>query len=154
MTDDLRSMPFRFCFNSDAIIEQAFSRLIHEPWGRSKDEWLPAIDVVESEDEYLIALEIPGVPPEAVEIRAEGGQIIISGQRNIVRVTQSGRMVRTERTQGSFSRTIPLEYPVDIERMQLHSEHGVLYARLPKVTLQEARKSHERSSTTSLTQGH
>jgi HSP20 family protein len=132
VSDDPRSLSFRFAFDSDAVIEQTFARLIHEPWGRTTTEWAPAIDVFETDDAYLVAIEIPGVPPDAVEINVDGPCLTISGERRSVRVTQSGRVVRLERTQGRFSRTVRLEHQVDSKRMELRSEHGVLYARLPK----------------------
>ena len=131
MPDNPRSMALRFWFDSDAAIEQTFARLIHEPWGRKSRDWIPAIDVMEVDNAYLIALEIPGVSPEAVEIRANGANLTISGERQIVRFAQSGRAVQMERTQGRFSRTVRLQQPFDINQIEVREEQGVLYIRLP-----------------------
>lgn len=131
MTGDPRAISFPW-FDSTLLIDQAFERLIHAPWGRSGEDWAPAVDVVETDDAYLIAVEIPGVPPEAVQVRVEGSTLTVSGERQSVRVTQSGRAVQVERSQGKFCRVIPLHSPVDSGRLEVRSELGVLYARLPK----------------------
>lgn len=132
MTDDPHPISFPW-FNCTSQIDQAFDRLIYEPWGRPGEKLTPAVDVVETDDAYLIAVEVPGVPPDTVQFRADGSSLIISGERQSVHVTQSGRAVRLERTQGKFSRTVRLDGPVDIARLEVRSEHGVLYARLPKI---------------------
>lgn len=131
MTDDPHPISFPW-FNCTSQIDQAFDRLIYEPWGRPGEKLTPAVDVVETDDAYLIAVEVPGVPPDTVQFRADGSSLIISGERQSVHVTQSGRAVRLERTQGKFSRTVRLDGPVDFARLEVRSEHGVLYARLPK----------------------
>lgn len=131
MANDPRSISFPW-FNCTSQIDQAFDRLIYEPWGRPGEKLTPAVDVVETDEAYLFAVEVPGVPPEAVQIRADGSSLIISGERQAVHVTRSGRAVQLERTQGKFSRTVRLDGPVDIARLEVRSEHGVLYARLPK----------------------
>ena len=132
MSDDTRTMVLRFWFNSDAVIERAFDQLIHEPWGRSGQDWIPAIDVIEVSDAYLISLEIPGVAQEDVQFSGKGCNLTISGERHLLRVAQSCRAIRMERTQGRFVRTVQLEHPVDFNRIEVSADQGVLYARLPK----------------------
>jgi HSP20 family molecular chaperone IbpA len=132
MTDELRAIPFRLGFHAD-LVERTFARLIHEPWGAMTEGWVPAVDLFETAQAYVISLEIPGVPVESVEIRAEGATLTISGERREVRLTNSSRAVRLERTSGRFSRTLQLDWPVDLNRMEMDSENGVLHVRLPKI---------------------
>lgn len=126
-------IPFRLPLDIDAAVEQAFSRLIHEPWGRLSENWRPAVDVFETDDAYLIALEVPGVPPEAINVRMEGPNLVISGARDSLQITQSGRAVKLERNQGRFFRKLQLERPVDAQRLEMRSEDGILHLRLPKL---------------------
>lgn len=95
---------------------------------------MPALDVFETEREYLISVEAPGVPAAAVSIRADGTLLTISGERRSASVTQSSRVVKLERTWSRFSRSLTLGCPVDLSRMEVRSEEGVLHIRLPKLS--------------------
>jgi len=126
----------RLSLDLDRRIEQLFTELIHEPWGRefSATEWQPAIDVHETADAYLIEADIPGVAPEDVEVQVDGRRLTIRGTRDTVTWSgsQAGRSVLVERQHGQFCRTLELDHPVAIERLQMQFEQGILRARLPK----------------------
>lgn len=124
--------PLRFRLNAHSV-EQTFSRLIHEPWGNIDPGWVPAIDVFETEDQFLISVELPGVPLEAVHVQADGNVLTISGKRQMMQVTRSSRAISLERTQGRFVRSVSLPNPVDLDQMKLTAEHGVLQIRVPKL---------------------
>ena len=66
--------PLRLSLDLDRRIDQVFSELIHEPWGCDfgAAAWQPAVDVYETGDAYLIEVDIPGVPPENVEVQVDG----------------------------------------------------------------------------------
>lgn len=132
MLDATHLLPLRIGIASD-VVEQTFLRLIHEPWGCSVPGWAAAVDVFETEGEFLITVEAPGVPVEKVEVRAEGTALTISGQRQSARVTRSARAVKLERNWGRFSRTLQLGHPVDLSRLMMCAEEGVLHIRLPKL---------------------
>lgn len=129
--------PVRLSLDLDRRIEQLFTELIHEPWGRDfgATVWQPAIDVHETADAYLIEADIPGVAPENVEIQVDGRRITIRGTRDTVTWSgsQAGRNVLIERQHGHFCRTVELDHPVAIERIQMQFEQGILRARLPKM---------------------
>lgn len=132
--------PLRLSLDLDRRIDQAFTELIHEPWGGQfgADVWQPAIDVYETADAYLIEVDIPGVPPESVEVRVDGRRLMIRGTRQTVTWSQSqgGKNVHLERQQGHFCRSLELDRAVDIERLETQFDHGTLRARLPKKTLE------------------
>lgn len=133
MSDELRGLPFRFGITDD-LVERTFARLIHEPWSCGASAWAPAVDVIETDQEYLVTVEAPGVPLESVDLRADGSLLTISGERRSSQLTQSGRVVKLERSWGRFSRTVQLGCPVDLSRLELRSEEGILHIRLPKVS--------------------
>ena len=130
---DLRPWtPFALSLDIERKIDEAFSTLIDEPWGRLSSAWQPAIDVLETHDAYLIEVDLPGVSPEQVEIHVEGNRLTIRGARHATLRAETARSLRVERTFGSFCRTLDLAHAVDPERLEKHVEHGILHARLPK----------------------
>jgi HSP20 family protein len=128
--------PLRLAFDLDRRIEEVFTELIHEPWGRAfgAGVWQPAVYVYETDDAYLIEADIPGVAPENVEVHVEGRRLIIRGTRDTVTWShsQAGRNVQIERQHGHFCRSLELDHPVEIKRLQTQFEQGTLRARLPK----------------------
>lgn len=128
----LNLVPVRFRANFDSAIEQAFAQLIHEPWGKQASMPAPLLDVFESEDAYVVAIELPGVSPDAIDLHAEGQRLVISGHRAELSLEEFGPAVNVERTWGRFSRSIQFERPVDLQRIEHRLDHGVLYVRVPK----------------------
>jgi HSP20 family protein len=126
--------PLRLALDLERRIEEAFSKLIHEPWGKALASrlWQPAIDVYETDDAYFIEADLPGVAPNSVEIRLEGDRLSICGRRQSMAWAQSGRMLRLERASGEFCRVLELEHPVDCDRIEKQYEQGIFRARLPK----------------------
>ena len=129
--------PLRLPLDLSRQIEHAFSELIHEPWGRGPGErgWHPAVDLYETDDEYLVEADIPGVRPEQVEVRIEGKTLTLCGARDTVTFSGSpaGRTLMIERSSGRFCRTLELAQPVDAGRVETHFEQGILRVRLPKM---------------------
>lgn len=132
MLEPLRVTPFRIGLTGD-VVEQTFARLIHEPWGKLGTAWIPAIDLVETEQEFLISVEAPGVPVEAVTVSVEGSVVTISGERRTTELLATGRAISLERMWGRFRRSVQLGSPVDLTRMELRAQEGVLHLRLPKI---------------------
>lgn len=126
--------PVRLSMDLDREIENAFSRLIHQPWGRCTGlaNWQPAVDVLETDDAYLIEADLPGVAQQDVEIRVDDHRLVLRGQRRSLQVSQTGREVRVERSRGEFERSVTLIHAVDPEHMQAHCQDGILHVRLPK----------------------
>lgn len=127
----------RLSFDPDRLIDEAFFELIHEPWGRLLDSnaLQPAVDIVETEDAYFIAADLPGAEPEHVDVRVEGRQLTICGTRDSVSWMRSGKNVRLERARGEFRRTFELEHTVDVSHIEKQYDHGILHVRLPKMQL-------------------
>lgn len=122
----------------ERCIDEAFSELIHEPWGRplAAEFWQPAVDVYETEDAYLIEADLPGVAPDAIQVSVEDRRVVLRGSRRTVQWQSAGRTVRVERAQGEFLRTLELDQPVDVTRIDRQFEHGLLRVRLPKLRKQ------------------
>ncbi|HEV7396871.1 MAG TPA: Hsp20/alpha crystallin family protein [Pyrinomonadaceae bacterium] len=99
-------------------------------------DWVPVADVYEHADEYVVAMDLPGIEREALAINLEDQHIVIRGTR----VTGNGdhKHKRIERPQGKFNRSFGLPPAVDHRQIEAEYKDGVLYLRLPKLKEQES----------------
>jgi len=72
----------------------------------SDTDWFPAVDLTETGQEYVLDVDLPGLKPKEVQVRVDGDELFISGQR--VPRHQGGKHVRVERPSGAFVRRLPL----------------------------------------------
>ena len=93
-------------------------------------DWIPVADVYEHPQEYVVALDLPGVDRTALEINLENERLSIKGSRSLANGDQEQH--RTERPQGKFNRTFGVPAAVDPEQIEAEYKDGVLYVRLPK----------------------
>ena len=92
-------------------------------------DWIPAADVYEDEREYLLALDLPGINREGLDVSLDDGRLVIRGERK----GQEGLHARrTERPQGRFVRTFSLPDAVDRASISADYKDGVLLLHLPK----------------------
>lgn len=124
----------RLAFNLDREIEAAFASLIHDPWRQDVGTrgWQPAMDLYETEEAYLLEVDLPGVSRDDLELRIEDRRVFLRGHRRSVRVSQSERGVRIERAKGEFERAVTLNQPVDPDRAEVNYDEGILRIKLPK----------------------
>jgi HSP20 family protein len=99
--------------------------------------FMPALDVRETEDDYLVMVDLPGVKPEDVTIEVNEQLLTISGSRVPV---ETGEAQLVERPYGSFVRTLTLPKGVDSDSIAANYQHGVLELRIPKPAEQKPKK--------------
>ena len=99
-------------------------------------DWTPAADIYETESGFLLALDLPGIDREALEIDAEDNRLIVKGTRMITESKQH----RTERPRGKFLRTFSVPGSVDQSKIGAEYKDGVLQIRLPKRSEQKPKK--------------
>jgi len=92
----------------------------------------PAIDLVESDDEFLLLADLPGVRKENLELSVQGNLLTIRGEKKHEEPGKSSKVVRTETWIGNFSRTINLPDSVNPEKVEAQLRDGVLRARIAK----------------------
>jgi len=92
-------------------------------------DWFPAVDVTEAGQEYVFEVDLPGLKPEEMQVRADTDGLFISGQR--VPRHQGGKRVRVERPSGAFVRKLP--WPPDAHG-EIHAifRDGVLELHVPR----------------------
>jgi HSP20 family molecular chaperone IbpA len=93
-------------------------------------EFLPRIDVCETETELLLFADIPGVRPEDVNLSFENGELVLHGK---VRPRNGERNVfRQEFETGDYRRTFRIHESIDAGRISAECKLGVLKVHLPK----------------------
>jgi HSP20 family protein len=100
----------------------------------------PACDVEETETQYLMNFDLPGMPKEAVKIEVIGNRLIVSGERKEERKSDKSSRHVTERYYGQFRREFALPTSIDSSKVQASFKDGVLEVVLPKI---EASQSHQ-----------
>jgi HSP20 family protein len=122
-----------------AALQQQMNRLFQDfgQWGRGAaptagGTWLPAIDVTETPETFVVETEVPGIDPKDVEISVIGDTLTVKGEKESTRETKDAVRHHVERTYGAFSRTVTLPAGVDPERLSAMSKNGVLTITLGK----------------------
>lgn len=91
---------------------------------------LPAANIREEKDAYLLELEMPGVAKDGIEVTVEAGELTIVGRRSDARI--EGEIVYQESRRGDYRRTFELDPSIDTAKIQARMEQGVLRLTLPK----------------------
>jgi HSP20 family protein len=126
-------------------IDRAFEELAgnwHLPWARSgeaaeRDENLfsttmPAVDLTEKDDCYMLTAELPGLDEKDIEVSCSNGHLIIRGEKSAEREEKKPNYYLSERRYGSFQRAFQLPPEVAIEKIEARYKKGVLKLTLPK----------------------
>ncbi len=92
----------------------------------------PVMDVHEDDDTLTVAMELPGLTREQIEVTLEGGVLTVSGEKQIERKKEGKRYYTVERRTGSFRRSVSLPTDVNVEKASARFENGVLTITVPK----------------------
>ena len=107
----------------------------------SNRAWLPAVNIRENDDAFLIEAELPGMTKDDIDITLENNLLKLSGERRFEKDnSENGNYHRIERSYGSFLRTFSLPSQVDSEKVEARFENGVLTVAVPKTTEAKPRK--------------
>lgn len=93
----------------------------------------PPVNLNETESGFVLTAELPGVPPEDIDVAIEGGTVTLSGQRKVQYAAGDGVSVhRRERQSGNFRRAFELPAEIDVDAARARHKNGVLTLDLPK----------------------
>jgi len=95
-------------------------------------DWVPSVDVIETEDAYEVAADVPGVDPKDIDISLEDGVLTVKGERKSESKDEGEDYRRSERSYGSFYRRFTLPDTADADNISAKTEYGVLKLNIPK----------------------
>jgi HSP20 family protein len=108
--------------------------------GGTMRRWLPAMDLVETEDHFVLRADLPGLAEGDVNIEVEDRVLTVSGERKAEHEVSKEGYHRVERAFGAFSRSLTLPDGVDPEAVAASFDRGVLEVRIPKPEQRKPRK--------------
>ena len=94
--------------------------------------WVPAMDLVEADDHFVIKADLPGLTEDDVAIEVQDNVLSISGERRAEHEEKDRGWIRVERSFGSFSRSLTLPDNVNADAITASFDHGVLEVSIPK----------------------
>lgn len=103
-------------------------------------DWTPAVDIKETENEFKILADIPGVDPKDIDVHMEDGVLTIRGEREAKKEEEKEGYKRVERSYGSFYRRFNMPDSADADKISAKSVHGVLEVTIPKQEKVQPRK--------------
>ena len=113
--------------------------------GNGSDEaaaatWTPRVDLAETEDGYLIHLDVPGMSKEDLDINFHENALTVRGERKAEEASEQRNYVRVERAYGSFYRSFTLPKAIKHEGIEANYQDGVLTVRVPKAEESKPRR--------------
>ena len=133
MTSLIRFSPTTEVRSLQREIDRMFDSFLPKSNGDSEQAvWTPRVDLAESENAYLVHLDVPGMKKEDLEVNFQDGSVTVSGTRNEQEIDEDANFVRVERRFGRFYRSFDLPKTVDSSKIEAKYEDGVLAIRIPK----------------------
>jgi HSP20 family protein len=108
--------------------------------GTAPRRWIPAMDLVETDEDFVLRADLPGLTEHDLNIELEANVLTVSGERKAEHEERAEGYYRLERASGSFSRSLTLPDGVDPERVSASFDKGVLEVRVPKPEQRKPRK--------------
>jgi HSP20 family protein len=102
--------------------------------------WMPAVDIREEDDRFVLAADLPGVERKDVDVTLEDGVLSIRGERNVLTEEKREGFHRRERVHGAFLRQFTLPDTVNAGQISATVKDGVLEVIIPKQDKPEPRK--------------
>ena len=126
---------------------EEWDRRFDDLWGRGlwrlpveERGWMPAVDVFEKADKFVVKAELPGIKEEDIHVSVVRDTLSIRGEKKTETEVKEEDYYRSERSYGSFYRSIPIPSNVNADKISASFEDGVLEVALPKSAKGKPRK--------------
>jgi len=123
----------------DQIASRGFN-LGQENGEQTVADWVPAIDIVEEKERFVLRADLPGVNAEDIDISMDKGLLTISGERREEKNEKAEGLHRVERATGKFYRRFSLPETVNSDGISAKSVNGILEVSIPKQPQVQARR--------------
>jgi len=128
----------------ERMFEDFFGRRVRPLW---PERWwpaagveiaAPAVDIYEEKDDIIVKAELPGMEKDNIEVNLSDNFLTIKGEKKKEEEVKEENYYRSERSHGSFLRTVDLPKEVHVDKAKAAFKNGILEIRLPKT--EEAKK--------------
>jgi len=126
--------PFKELTNLQDRLNKVFEGALPATSQQDTGNWVPAVDVYETEKSVEIEMEAPGIDEKDLKVKLEDNTLTISGERSYEKKEDKYNYYRMERSYGSFKRSFLLPDNVDKDAIKAKYENGILKLSLPKKT--------------------
>jgi HSP20 family protein len=108
--------------------------------GTGARRWVPAMDLVETDDHFVLRADLPGLAQEDVKIEVADDTLTVSGERRFEHEAKKDGFYRLERGSGAFARSLTLPDGIDPDAIEAAFDKGVLEVRIPKPEQRKPRR--------------
>lgn len=118
------------------LFDDFFNGFGLEPFGRTGSaggEFIPKINVEETETEIVVTAEVPGMSEKDIDIRLTDDHLELVGEKKLESERKEGQVTYFESSYGKFQRIVPLGIEVDHDKVDASLEKGQLIVKLPKI---------------------
>jgi HSP20 family protein len=130
----VRYEPWRLVNRLHQQLDQVFGDTFGSPEasGAANADWLPAVDIHEEPERFVVRADLPGVDRKDIDITAENGVLTIRGERKSEHNEKGNGYERVERVVGTFVRRFTLPETANTEQIKAKQTNGVLEVVIPK----------------------
>jgi len=132
MTTLVRWDPLREAAAMHTELSRLMNGLFDGGTRQAQQEWIPTVDLWESDTAMHYAFDLPGIPKDSIVIEVENGALSVSASRERRQEVDENGFRRFESRYGSFARTVGLPQGVSEDDISASYENGVLEVRVPK----------------------
>ena len=136
----MRYEPWNLLEQMRREMDRALDTRAAEGSSMATSDWVPAVDIKEEKDSFVIVADIPGVDPNDIEVNMDNGMLTIKGEKESEKKQEEDGYKRVERSFGSFYRRFSLPDTADADSVSANSNHGVLEVRIGKQQRVQPRK--------------
>ncbi|MDX1763234.1 MAG: Hsp20/alpha crystallin family protein [bacterium] len=120
-----------------SLMQERLNRLFSDPNDTSPEmaegaRYLPPVDIVETCDDVVLRVELPGVDKSDIDVQIDNDVLILKGERKFEKEVDQEHYYRMECSYGTFQRTFTLPRSIQKEKIQANMDRGILEIRLPK----------------------
>jgi len=136
--------PVRELNTIQSEMNRLFNSLLDTPapdnGGTAARRWIPPMDLVETEEDFVLRVDLPGLSEQDVNVELENNVLTVSGERKAEHEERKEGYYRVERASGVFQRSLTLPDGVNPDGVKASFERGVLEVRVPKPEERKPRK--------------
>ncbi|MBN2042073.1 MAG: Hsp20/alpha crystallin family protein [Spirochaetes bacterium] len=135
--NDEKALASRFIKDFDRLFDDFF---LFKPTSLFENKWNPVIDVEEDKKAIHVTAELPGIDEKDLDVTIEKDHLVLSGEKKEEKEEKTENSLYSERTYGSFHRSIALPKGINTEKIKASYKKGVLKIDIPKEGAEEPKK--------------